>query len=82
MSLHSIQESYHAVAVRDESQIATVVVCGNSILGEGIKHILSDTCFRIQEDAVHHPSSLSRVSEAEVILFIVEATRSPNEQLK
>jgi two-component system, NarL family, nitrate/nitrite response regulator NarL len=79
MSLHSIHESYHALAAQDASQISTFLICGNFILGEGIKHILSDTCFRIQEDAVHHPASLSRVAEAEVILFLVEATRSPSE---
>ena len=78
MSL-SIHEGYRALAAQDASQNPIALICGNFILGEGIKHILSDTCFRIQEDAVHHPSSLSRVSEAEVILFIVEATRSPSE---
>jgi two-component system, NarL family, nitrate/nitrite response regulator NarL len=79
MSLHSIHEGNHALAARDESQISTVLICGNFILGEGIKHILSDTCFRVQEGAVHHPSSLSGVTEAEVILFVVEATRSSSD---
>ncbi len=79
MSLHSIHEGYHALAAQDATQVPTVLICGNFLLGEGIKHILSDTCFRIQEDAVHHPSNLSRVSDAEVILFVVEATRSPSD---
>jgi two-component system nitrate/nitrite response regulator NarL len=79
MSLHSIQESYHALAAKDATQISTVLVCGNFILGEGIKHILSDTCFRIQEGSLHHPLRLSLASDAEVILFVVEATRSPSE---
>jgi two-component system nitrate/nitrite response regulator NarL len=79
MSLHRIHEGYHAPAVRGGSQISTVLICGNFLLGEGIKHILSDTGFRIRDDAVHHPSSLSRVTEAEVILFLVEASHSAGE---
>ncbi len=79
MSLHSNHEGNHALAAQDATQVPTVLICGNFLLGEGIKHILSDTCFRIQEDAVHHPSNLSRVSDAEVILFVVEATRSPSD---
>jgi two-component system nitrate/nitrite response regulator NarL len=79
MSLHCIQEGYHALAAEDATQVPTVLVCGNFLLGEGIKHILSDTCFRIQEGVVHHPSSLPLVSDAEVILLVVEATRSPSE---
>ncbi len=79
MSLHSIHEGHHALAARHALQIPTVLICGNSLLGEGIKHILSETCFRVREDASLHPSSLSLVPEAEVILFVAEATRSPSE---
>jgi two-component system, NarL family, nitrate/nitrite response regulator NarL len=79
MSLHSIHEGYPALVAQDATQVSTVLICGNSILREGIKHILSNTCFRVQERAVHHPLRLSPVSGAEVILFVVEATRSPSE---
>jgi two-component system nitrate/nitrite response regulator NarL len=79
MSLHSIDEGCDALTAQDASQIPTVLICGNFLLGEGIKHILSDTCFRVQNDAAHHPSNLSFVPDAEVILFVVEATRSPGE---
>ena len=79
MSLHRIHEGYHALAADDASQISTVLICGNFILGEGIKHILSDTCFRIRDHDVRHPSSLTGVTEAELILFTVEATHSAGE---
>ena len=79
MSLHRIHEGYHALAADDASQISTVLICGNFILGEGIKHILSDTGFRIRDHDVRHPSSLTGVTEAELILFTVEATHSAGE---
>jgi two-component system, NarL family, nitrate/nitrite response regulator NarL len=79
MSLHNIHEGYHALAVQEASQIPTVLICGNFLLGVGIKHILSDTCFRIQEDAVLHAESFLSVPDAEVILFVVEATHNPSE---
>jgi two-component system, NarL family, nitrate/nitrite response regulator NarL len=79
MSLPSIHEGNHALSAQDASQIRAVLICGNVLLGEGIKHILSKTCFRVQEGAAHHPSSLSLLPEPEVILFVAEATRSPSE---
>jgi two-component system nitrate/nitrite response regulator NarL len=79
MSLHSVHDGYHALAAPNAPQISTVLMCGSFLVREGIKHILSGTCFRIQEDAAHHPSSLSLAPEAEVVLLIVEATRSASE---
>ena len=79
MSLHNIHEGYHALAVQEASQIPTVLMCGNSLVREGIKHLLSGTCFRVQEDAALDAESFLSVPDAEVILFVAEATRSPSE---
>jgi two-component system nitrate/nitrite response regulator NarL len=79
MSLHKTHETYYDLAAQDVSQISTVLMCGNSLTRAGIKHILSETCFQIHDDAVHHESSLSPAPDAEVVLFILEATRSLGE---
>jgi two-component system, NarL family, nitrate/nitrite response regulator NarL len=79
MSLHKTHETYYALAAQDASQIPTVLMGGNSLTRAGIKHILSETSFQIHDDAVHHESSLSPFPDAEVVLFILEATRSLGE---
>lgn len=79
MSLHSVHDGYHAFAAPNAPQISTVLMCGNFLVREGIKHILSGTCFRIRDDAAHHPSSPSLIPEAEIILLVVEATCSAGE---
>jgi two-component system nitrate/nitrite response regulator NarL len=79
MSLHRTHETYYDLAAQDALQIPTVLMCGNPLTRAGIKHILSETCFQIHDDAVHHKSSLSPAPDAEVVLFILEATRSRGE---
>jgi two-component system, NarL family, nitrate/nitrite response regulator NarL len=82
MSLHKAHEAYYALASQDASQIPTVLMCGNSLTRAGIKHILSETCFQIHDDADHHESSLSPYPDAEVVLVVLEATRSPSEMAR
>jgi two-component system nitrate/nitrite response regulator NarL len=52
---------------------------GDPLLREGIKHILSTTCFQIHNNAVHQASSLSLHPDVEVVLIVLEATRNPSE---
>jgi len=60
---------------KGEMQVSTFLVCNNPMLREGLKHILSDTQFRIcpaeqiTEDTDHDPALLG----ASALLFIVDA---------
>jgi hypothetical protein len=75
MPFYNTHEGYYARAAEDASRIPTVLMGGNSLLREGIKHILSETCFQIQEDAVRQASSLSRDADAEVVLVVLGTAR-------
>jgi two-component system, NarL family, nitrate/nitrite response regulator NarL len=55
-------------------QVSTILVCNNPMLREGLKHILSDTRFRIQvENADGGEMVLSQSAEPGPTLFIVDA---------
>jgi two-component system nitrate/nitrite response regulator NarL len=82
MSLHSTHEGYFARAAQNALRIPTVLMGGNSLVREGIKHILSETCFQIHDHAIHHAPSLSPFPDAEVVLVVLEAARSPSEMAR
>jgi two-component system nitrate/nitrite response regulator NarL len=79
VSFHNTHEGSYARAAQNASSIPTALLGGNSLLREGIKHILSTTCFQIHDNAVHQGSSLSLHPDADVVLVVLEATRSPSE---
>jgi two-component system nitrate/nitrite response regulator NarL len=82
MSLHEAHEAYYDLTAQDALRIPTVLMGGNSLLREGIKHILSETCFLIQEDAVPRAPSLSLDPDAEVVLVVPETSRSPHDMAR
>jgi two-component system nitrate/nitrite response regulator NarL len=82
MSLHSTHEGYFDLAVQDALQIPTVLMGGNSLMREGIKHIFSETRFQIHDHVSHHAPSLSLNPDVEVVLVILETSRSPNDMTR
>ncbi len=79
MSLQSINEGYYSLGAQDKPSVPTFLLWENSLARTGFKHILSDTCFRVQDSAINDGLTLSPFPDAKAILFIVGPTHSPGE---
>jgi two-component system nitrate/nitrite response regulator NarL len=62
---------------KGELQVSTILVCNNPMLREGLKHILSDTQFRISpsEQGTEESDDDFALLEASAPLFIVDANQ-------
>jgi two-component system nitrate/nitrite response regulator NarL len=79
MSLQSINEGYYSLGAQDKPPVPTFLLWENSLARTGFEQILSDTCFRVQDNAINDGLILSRFRDAKAILFIVGPTRSSGE---
>jgi two-component system, NarL family, nitrate/nitrite response regulator NarL len=62
-------------------RITTLLICPNTVLHAGLRHILSDTPFALAHDVFHPASDVSVFAESEPVLILLCEGRSPNEYL-
>jgi two-component system, NarL family, nitrate/nitrite response regulator NarL len=58
-------------------EVGTVLICKNAMLRMGLKHLLANTCFTVSDAAFDETSSLPWAPAAMPVLFIVDASHSP-----
>jgi two-component system, NarL family, nitrate/nitrite response regulator NarL len=59
--------------------VSTILICTNSLLRMGLKHLLAGTCFAVSDTAVDETSRLPCGPDATPTLVIVEASYSTGE---
>jgi two-component system nitrate/nitrite response regulator NarL len=62
-------------------RITTLLICRNTVLHAGLRHILSDTPFAVAHDVFDPASDVSVFAGSEPILILLCDGRSPNEHL-
>ncbi|MFC4172897.1 LuxR C-terminal-related transcriptional regulator [Microvirga sp. GCM10011540] len=79
MSFHGALKTEEPSIARCAPSIPTFLVCRNSILAAGVKHILADTCFDVRDAPFGGSTSICCDSSAKCTVFIVEAPGNPSE---
>lgn len=81
----------HEVIVRMQPQpitqstvprITTLLICRNTLLCAGLRHILSDTQFALADDVFEPTSDVSAFAGREPVLILLCESLSPNEYLE
>jgi two-component system nitrate/nitrite response regulator NarL len=62
-------------------RITTLLICRNTVLHAGLRHILSDTPFALAHDVFDPASDVSVFAGSEPVLILLCEGRSPNEYL-
>jgi two-component system, NarL family, nitrate/nitrite response regulator NarL len=62
-------------------RITTLLICRNTVLHAGLRHILSDTPFALAPDVFDPASDVSVFAGSEPVLILLCEGRSPNEYL-
>jgi two-component system nitrate/nitrite response regulator NarL len=81
----------HEVILRQQPQllahcasprITTLLICRNTVLHTGLRHILSDTQFALADDVFEPTSDVSAFAGSEPVLILVYESLSPDEYLE
>jgi DNA-binding NarL/FixJ family response regulator len=62
--------------------VVTVLLCDNSLLRVGLKHLLSGTCFAVSDTASHHISVSPDHSGSAPVLYLVDASGDPGRSVE
>jgi two-component system nitrate/nitrite response regulator NarL len=79
MSFAIMRESCSTRSDQDAMQIPTFLLGVTWIARAGLGHILSGTCFQIQEHDIDFSSDCPGLPDSDIVLFILERTQSANE---
>lgn len=63
-------------AAKERNEYVTVLICKNSLLREGLKHLLADTCFAVSDTIFDEPPPWRPRLYIQPALFIVDASNS------
>jgi two-component system nitrate/nitrite response regulator NarL len=63
-------------AAKERNEYVTVLICKNSLLREGLKHLLADTCFTVSDTVFDEPPPWRPRLHTQPALFIVDASNS------
>lgn len=61
-------------AAKERNEYVTVLICKNSLLREGLKHLLADTCFAVSDTVFDEPPPWRPRLYIQPALFIVDAS--------
>ena len=61
---------------KERSEYVTVLICKNSLLREGLKYLLADTCFRVSDTVFDEPLPWRPRLHIQPALFVVDASNS------
>ncbi|WP_201862743.1 LuxR C-terminal-related transcriptional regulator [Microvirga soli] len=63
-------------AAKERNEYVTVLICKNSLLREGLKHLLADTCFAVSDTVTDEPPPWRPRLYTQAALFIADASNS------
>ncbi|QRM27368.1 response regulator transcription factor [Microvirga sp. VF16] len=77
-----VMKQPQSVAPRTVPHITTLLICRNTVLHAGLRHILSDTPFALADDVVDPASDISAFAGSEPALILLCESLSPDEYLE
>jgi two-component system, NarL family, nitrate/nitrite response regulator NarL len=77
-----VRKQPQAIAPSTVARITTLLICCNTVLHAGLKHILSDTPFALAEDVVEPTSDVAAVAGSGPVLILLCENLPPSEYLE
>jgi two-component system nitrate/nitrite response regulator NarL len=77
-----VRQQPHCIAHRASPRITTLLICRNTVLRAGLRHILSDTPFALADDVVDPTSDVSVFAGSEPGLILLCESLSPDAYLE
>ncbi|WP_262299737.1 LuxR C-terminal-related transcriptional regulator [Microvirga sesbaniae] len=64
-----------------DQQIVTALLCGNALLGAGLTHLLTGTCFRVIDGGCLGESASTCQADPVPVLYVIDASGSPQQTI-